>query len=66
MLCNIKIITAAFMWRCFRLASIPQNNAKAVSYKFHIHGSVHHDTVFKKMTKKMQLCRIIYYSLTDL
>jgi len=27
-----------------------------------IHGSVHHNTVFTKITNKMQLCRIIYYS----
>jgi hypothetical protein len=34
--------------------------------KFHIHGSVHHDTNVTKMTNKMQLCRIIYCFLTSL
>jgi hypothetical protein len=33
--------------------------------KHDIHGSVHHDTI-KKMTNKMQLCRIIYCSLAAL
>jgi hypothetical protein len=28
-----------------------------------IYGSVHHKTVFIKMTNKMQLCRIIYYAI---
>jgi hypothetical protein len=27
-----------------------------------IHGSEHHDTIFIKMTNKMQMCRIIYCS----
>jgi len=31
-----------------------------------IHSSVHHDTVFTTMANKMQLCRIIYCSLTAL
>jgi len=31
-----------------------------------IHGSVHRDTIFAKLTNKIQLCRIIYCSLTDL
>ena len=31
-----------------------------------IHGSVHHDSIFAKMTNKMQLCKIIYCSLTAL
>jgi len=31
-----------------------------------LHGSVHHDIIFTKMTNKMQLCRIIYCSLTAL
>ena len=29
-----------------------------------IHESVHHDRIFTKMTNKMQLCRIIYCTLT--
>jgi hypothetical protein len=33
---------------------------------FDIHGSVHHDTMFTKITNKIQLCRIIYCSLTAL
>ena len=28
-----------------------------------IHGSVHYNTIFIKMTNTMQLCRIIYYSI---
>ena len=31
-----------------------------------IHGSVHHNTVFTKITNKMQLYRIIYCPLTAL
>jgi len=31
-----------------------------------IHRSVHHEMIFTKMTNKMQLCRIIYCSLTAL
>jgi hypothetical protein len=31
-----------------------------------IHGSVHYNTILTKMTNKLQLCRIIYYSLTAL
>jgi hypothetical protein len=31
-----------------------------------IHGSVYNDTVFTKITYKMQLCRIIHCSLTAL
>jgi hypothetical protein len=31
-----------------------------------IHGSVHHDTVFTKITNEMQLCIIIYCFLTAL
>jgi hypothetical protein len=27
------------------------------------HGSVHHNTNLKEMTNKMQLCRMIYYSI---
>jgi hypothetical protein len=34
--------------------------------RFDIHGSVHNDTIITKMTNKMQLCRIIYCSLTAL
>jgi hypothetical protein len=30
------------------------------------HVSVHHDTIFTKMTHKMQLCMIVYCSLTTL
>ena len=30
---------------------------------FDIHRSVHHNTILIKMTNKMQLCRIIYYSI---
>jgi hypothetical protein len=33
-----------------------------VTYGLHIHGSVHHDTQYTKMTNKMQLCRIIHHS----
>ena len=33
--------------------------------KLDIHGSVHHDRI-TKLTNKMQLCRIIYCSLTAL
>jgi hypothetical protein len=33
--------------------------------KLDIHGSVHHN-VITKMTNKMQLCRMIYFSLTAL
>ena len=33
------------------------------TFIFDIHGSVHHNTVFIKMTNKMQLCRIIYYCI---
>jgi hypothetical protein len=35
-------------------------------YKLDIHDSVHHDTIFTKMPNSMQLCRIIYCSLTAL
>jgi len=35
-------------------------------FLFDIHGSVHHDTIFTEMTNKMQLCRILYCSLTAL
>jgi len=31
-----------------------------------IHVSVHHNTIFIKLTNKMQLCRIIYFSLPAL
>ena len=31
--------------------------------EFDIHGSVHHNTILIKMTNKMKLCRIIYYSI---
>jgi hypothetical protein len=31
-----------------------------------IHGSMHHDIIFTKMTDMMQLCGIIYCSLTAL
>jgi len=30
---------------------------------FDTHGSVHHNTILIKMTNKMQLCRIIHYSI---
>jgi len=30
---------------------------------FDIHGSVHHNIILIQMTNKMQLCRIIYYSI---
>jgi hypothetical protein len=33
------------------------------SSKYDIHGSVHYNTILTKMTNKMQLCRIIYYSI---
>jgi hypothetical protein len=38
---------------------------KYCGYKLDIHGSMHHD-VLTKITKKMQLCRIIYYFLAAL
>jgi hypothetical protein len=31
-----------------------------------IHGSMHRDKIFTKMANKMQLCRIIYCSMTAL
>jgi len=31
--------------------------------KLYVHGSVHHNTILIKMTNKIQLCRIIYYSI---
>ena len=37
-----------------------------LSLALDIYGSMYHDTVFTKMTNKMQLCRIIYCSLTAL
>jgi len=37
----------------------------ALSHILDIHGSVHHDTI-TKLTNKMQLCRLIYCSLTAL
>ena len=30
---------------------------------FDIHGFVHHNTILIKITTKIQLCRIIYYSI---
>jgi len=33
------------------------------SYGFDVHGSVHHNTNLIEMTNKIQLCRIIYYSI---
>jgi len=35
-------------------------------FSFDIHSSVHHDTIFTKMTNKTQFCRIIYCSFTAL
>ena len=55
----------------FCVVFTPKNNwqHQTVKYvlilQFDIHGSVHHD-VLTKMTNKMQLCRIIYCSLTAL
>jgi len=31
--------------------------------ELHIHGSMHYNTILIKMTNKMQLCKIIYYSI---
>jgi len=42
-----------------------QPASKSIKWYFDIHGSVH-QYVLTKMTNKMQLCRIIYCSLTAL
>jgi len=39
--------------------------AKELLVKFDFHESVHHD-IITKTTNKMQLCRLIYYSLSGL
>ena len=38
---------------------------KRLFYLFDVHESVHRDTIMK-VTNKMQLCRLIYYSLSAL
>jgi hypothetical protein len=37
----------------------------SVEFKLDVHGSVHHSTNLAKMTKNMQLCRTIYYSIVS-
>jgi hypothetical protein len=42
---------------------ISEKKAKIEIKEFDIHGSLHHNTILIKMTNKMQLCGIIYYSI---
>jgi hypothetical protein len=46
----------------YQVLIIRKKNTKCCIY-FDIHGSVHHKTIPIKMINKMQLCRIIYYSI---
>jgi hypothetical protein len=44
------------------IVEVPCKNTNNIQ-TFEFHGSVHHNTVRIKITKMMQLCRIIYYSI---
>jgi len=64
-----KLLTARYFnykpWPDLKFKSYACDNAQLPNYEPDIHVSVHH-TQYTKMTNKMQMCRIIYYSLVDL
>jgi hypothetical protein len=50
--------------RCFGRKKI-KINKKIRKNNIDVHGSTHYNTNLIEMTKKMQLCRTIYYSIVS-
>jgi hypothetical protein len=55
--------TALFMVQTPGRCENNVTSGRWTTHVFDIHGSVHHNKILIKMTNKMHLCRIIYYSI---